>query len=117
MNGKVQFKDYAVCLYRNTGINDNKVYWEPQVNASMICNGKFKLNIYHNKDNEGELFDLENDPLEQNNLWNNKQYHMQKEKMLLDLLNWQIKTEVNYSGSKGGEMFPPKSQWLENSPI
>lgn len=40
--------DEVVCLYRNTGINRHTRDWDPPIHASMIFDGRHKLNVYHN---------------------------------------------------------------------
>ncbi len=52
--------------------------------ATMIRNKQFKLIVYHTID-FGELYDLENDPKEFNNLWNNADYLDIKIKLLKKL--------------------------------
>ena len=49
----------------------------------MYFDGKYKLCVYHGT-HFGELYDLENDPTEQNNLWDSPEHQQIKMSMLLD---------------------------------
>lgn len=51
--------------------------------ATMYYDGKYKLNVFHGS-YYGELFDLDNDPLEQDNLWEKPEYQDIKMRLLLD---------------------------------
>jgi len=63
-----QAHDAVYCCYRNSGMSAGHRYWEPPINATMIRRGRYKLNVWHGT-GEGELYDLEEDPMEQDNLW------------------------------------------------
>jgi arylsulfatase A-like enzyme len=115
-------RDHAVCLYRNSSICDQKIYWDPPINASMIRDDRYKLNIYHDSGRgaakiEGELFDMLDDPLEQNNLWDNSNYGDVKNRLIARVFDWIVDTDVRYNGSRGGEAFPPRTQWSLNNPL
>jgi len=56
----------------------------------MLRNAKFKL-IYR-PDFESELYDMENDPRELNNLYDNSEYTSIRDDLLRQLLNWQLRT-------------------------
>ncbi|MPQ44690.1 sulfatase family protein [Clostridium tarantellae] len=58
---------------------------ENTVNLRTLVNERYKLTVYYNK-THGELYDLKNDPLEFNNLWNNSEYAELKSKLLLDFM-------------------------------
>lgn len=107
-------RDEVYCLYRNTGIGDERTYFSPPNHASMIRTRKYKLSLYHNAETEpkGELYDMEKDPLEENNLWNDQMFAHIKADLLIKLCNWLTAQEISGLGSRGGEMFPDKSQWL-----
>lgn len=67
-------REIAVCAYRNTGITNRGRYWDPPIDATMITDGRYKLNYYHpipgvDTGPAGQLFDLQNDPDEHENLW------------------------------------------------
>lgn len=63
-----------------------KVYFKTYVN------GRYKLSVDMNS-NEGELFDLENDPNEMENLWDNPNYKDIKRELLLEFIQKSMKTE------------------------
>jgi arylsulfatase A-like enzyme len=80
------YRDYAVCMYRNTGYGPGHKYYDPPIHATMFREGRFKLNVYHNPADgsrlEGELYDMQNDPEETNNLWSHPQYSRIKTRLL-----------------------------------
>lgn len=109
--------DYVICCYRGTGINDQSLYFNPPIHATMIRDEQYKMNIYHNlKENsqtQGELYDMKNDKNEFNNLWNDNAYLEVKNIMMGKLLDWIVNQELNL-GSRGGDSFPKASQRLNN---
>jgi uncharacterized sulfatase len=52
------------------------------LNLRTYVDEKYKITVYHGRE-FGELFDLEKDPLEHNNLWNNPEYKDLKTELLL----------------------------------
>lgn len=60
-------------------------FCETGTSSSSICTKKFRL-VYYAKEEEGELYDLTQDPGEINNLWNNKNYFEIRMKLLEQLL-------------------------------
>lgn len=58
--------------------------------ADMYYDGRYKLNVYHGIQ-FGELFDMRNDPMEQNNLWDDADYQELKMKLLLDSYDAAVK--------------------------
>ena len=53
---------------------------------TMVRTERFKLTVDH-PTSEGELYDLENDPAETHNLWNEADYAGVKTEMLIRLCN------------------------------
>ena len=58
--------------------------------ASMYFDGKYKLCVYHGID-FGEMYDLEKDPEEHNNLWNQPEFMQTKMKLLMDSFNVSVR--------------------------
>jgi arylsulfatase A-like enzyme len=112
--------DSAVCCYRNTGISDQGVYWDPPIHATMLRDTRYKLNCYHadsscGRPHEGELYDLLHDPQECNNLWNDLDHQDIRLEMQAKLLDWLFQQELQVSGARSGEMIPDRSQQLVNA--
>ena len=103
------YRGYAVCVYRNSGYGPGHKYFDPPIYATMFRDERFKLNVYHNSsgdgNSEGELYDMENDPHEMNNLWNNVEYAEVKAGLLQRLLDRMVENNVRNFGSRGGEKF------------
>lgn len=111
--------DSAICYYRNTGISDQGVYWDPPIHATMIRDKRYKLNIYHadpatSRSLQGELYDMREDPQELHNLWEHPDYTTIQWTLTKKLLDWLFTQEL-HSGSRGGEAIPDPSQQLVNA--
>lgn len=63
----------------------------------MIRSKKYKLIEYVGKD-DGQLFDLEKDPDELNDVWDSPEYEKDKAKLRHDLSEWFITSTVNTTG-------------------
>lgn len=105
-----QARDHAVCLYRNSGINDKKDYFDPPLNSSMICDGRYKLILYHAVPPVGrepaiQLFDLRDDPTEQRNLAADSAHAAIKASLLTALTDW-LSTQATGLESRGGPALP-----------
>jgi len=105
--------DFAVCCYRNSGIFDNREYADPAIHATMIRDDRYKLNLYHGPSSgphvEGELYDMETDITEVNNLWRQPRYQKVRAGLTEQLLRWLADQELRL-GSRGGEIFPAPSE-------
>lgn len=72
-------KERVICEF-NDALGSNA---DPRpTHATMSFDGRYKLIIYHGMD-LGELFDLEQDPGEFENLWNDAQYAQLKSELLI----------------------------------
>jgi arylsulfatase A-like enzyme len=106
-------RDEAVCLYRNSGLGDDPgpgVYWDPPIHASMIRHDKYKLNVWHGDEltdlaPEGELYNLEDDPNELTNLWNDLSFADTRYRLTKRLLDWFLTQELQLH-SRGGSTPP-----------
>jgi len=110
------YRNHAVCMYRNTGYGPGHKYFDPPIHATMFRDQSFKLNVYHDVSNNnslgGELYDMENDPEEKNNLWNNPEYGEVRMRSLQRLIDWMVENDVRSFGSRGGEkFFTPKENY------
>ncbi|MCG9128757.1 sulfatase-like hydrolase/transferase [Candidatus Poribacteria bacterium] len=81
-------RDDVYCEYYNA------MGWhrEPTANATMVRNKKYKIVAAHGT-NSGELYDLEDDPKETNNLWKKSEYQDVKLTMqdrLIDRMAWTV---------------------------
>jgi arylsulfatase A-like enzyme len=77
-----QHREDVYCEYYNA------MPWhaEPTAQMTMVRTKRFKLAVDHPA-SEGELYDLENDPAETRNLWNEPKYAEVKTEMLIRLCN------------------------------
>jgi len=103
------YRDYAICAFRNTGYGPGGTYFDPPLHGTMFLSGNYKLNVFHNFADpdklEGQLFDMESDPLEENDLWNDPGYQELRFEMTHRLTNWMVRNSDRYSGGRGGEKF------------
>ncbi|RKU30859.1 sulfatase [Candidatus Poribacteria bacterium] len=81
-------KDDVYCEYYNA------MGWhrEPTANATMVRNNRYKIVAAHGTKN-GELYDLETDPMETYNLWNSSNYkdvRFTMQERLIDRMAWTV---------------------------
>jgi arylsulfatase A-like enzyme len=101
-------RDEAICLYRDTGICNTKEYFDPPINATMLRTKRYKLNVYHDFGNnnggkpQGELYDMQIDPREKNNLWDKREYLDIKVALLLKMTDRLTELDSRQNGSRGG---------------
>ena len=118
-NGQInKVRDYAICTYRNTGLFSTGMYPDPPIYGTMLRDERYKLNVYLNPAGskepiEGQLFDMDNDKNELNNLWNSSKHQDIRLRLTAKLLEWETRQELML-GSRGGDMFPSPSQRLNN---
>ena len=62
---------------------------------SMIRSKKWKL-IHYLDSEEGQLYNLTDDPAENENLWNHEMHQSQKELLLSELLNWRVESQLHH---------------------
>jgi uncharacterized sulfatase len=103
-------RDHAVCMYRNSGVGING-YWTPPIRASMFRDERYKLNVYHPLPEDrgpaqGELVDMQFDPGEKHNLWDDESCREIKSLLVEKLMNWMVNTDVDCHGSVGGDSSP-----------
>lgn len=103
------YRDFAICAFRNTGYGPGGTYFDPPLHGTMFLSGNYKLNVFHNFADpdklEGQLFDMENDPLEENDLWDDPGYQELRFEMTHRLTNWMVRNSDRYAGGRGGEKF------------
>jgi arylsulfatase len=109
------FRNSAITAYRSTMIDATRQYYQPPIHATMMREGRWKLNVFHSAPGEGfapdgQLFDMERDPGEKTNLWNDPGSVDIRQGMLLRMMDWMVQTEQAYHGSRGGEEIPPPTQ-------
>ncbi|WP_168123710.1 sulfatase-like hydrolase/transferase [Paenibacillus sp. HB172176] len=101
-------RGYAVTQYRNSGYSHEGKYWSPSLNATMLRDSRYKLNMYHDQPGgemkqEGELYDMLRDPREERNLWNDPQFADVKLRLTLRYVDWTVRQENLYLSGRGGE--------------
>ncbi len=70
---KEQARDHVICEFRHEATT---------IHQKTYVDKRYKLTVYYNQ-SYGELFDLQNDPLELRNLWNDPEYTDLKSTLLL----------------------------------
>ncbi|MBT3380281.1 MAG: sulfatase-like hydrolase/transferase [Lentisphaerae bacterium] len=106
-------RNQAICCYRNSGLSSEAgatPYFNPAINATMLRRGQYKLNLWHGEGGasggpRGELYDMDLDPFEQNNLWDRDEYREVRLSLTERLLDWFARNECSL-GSRGGEALP-----------
>ena len=83
----------------------NRVYAEHSNDAlltgtrfmTMVLDGDIKLVHYVDSD-DGMLFDLQSDPMEQANLWDDPGYAETRERLIDELLKWRLESSLKTQG-------------------
>jgi arylsulfatase A-like enzyme len=105
--------EHAICCYRNSGISDQGVAWDPPVHCTMFRDRRFKLNVYHGEQ-LGELYDMQEDPQELNNLWDSPDHQKVRLDLTEKLVEWMFTQELS-SDARGGQALPDPRQRLVNA--
>ncbi|MDA0345838.1 MAG: sulfatase-like hydrolase/transferase [Verrucomicrobia bacterium] len=80
-------REYVFCEQVKDGIFTGNLF------QTMIRNDRWKL-VHFVDETYGMLIDLENDPNEFNNLWDEPEHASVKNELLMKLLNWRIRSGV-----------------------
>ncbi len=110
-NDHLNQRGYAVCMHRNSGIRHGGGYYQPELHVTMWREGSYKLNMYHSPDPgptdcPGELFNLEGDAGEMNNLWFNDSYRDIRDRLVHRLSAFLVRQDTQ-GRSRGGQALPP----------
>jgi len=76
---------------------------------TMIRNERYKMVYYTEQENDGELYDLHEDPDEVNNLFRDNRYEEVKRSLQLELLHIVLRSNYTNSTYKNHD---PEDQWL-----
>jgi arylsulfatase len=107
-------RSHAVCVYRNSGVNNQGMFWDPPMQSTMVTDGRFKL-IHYTSDgqSEWELFDLETDPQECVNLCGRIEFRDREFELMVQLANV-LQTEAGKLRPRENPSIPDASQMLSN---
>jgi arylsulfatase len=100
-------RDHAVCLYRNSGLSWGHRPWDPPIHATMFRDERYKLNLFHGPAErltpdgvEGQLFDMERDPHEMNDLWASLDHAAVRGRLMQRLAVWASEQSWTYEETK-----------------
>ena len=104
----------AICAYRNSGINESGVFWDPPMQATMARDQRFKLTLYTSDGlSQRELFDLQTDPNETMNLVGNSAYAATELKLLTEIAAF-LQDKGVITMPRATSSIPNPSQRLQN---
>jgi arylsulfatase A-like enzyme len=103
-------REDVVSVYHNSGLSNEPgatLYWDPPIYASMLRHGQWKLTVFHGGEGrgwtiQGTLFDMNNDPGETENLFNDPAHLTVRQNLTERLLNWFMEQQLQYGG-RGGQ--------------
>ncbi|UFU06076.1 sulfatase family protein [Ruania halotolerans] len=99
---------FVTSSYRNGGVavGQPTTYFDPPLLATMIRAGRYKLVRYHDPvAPDGQLFDLEADPEEKHDRWEDPSLAHIRADLMAVLLDWQVRQHW-CAGPRGGERLP-----------
>ena len=112
----LETRGYAACMHRNAsnGIDQEtqiKGYHNPPIHITMWRENQYKLSLYHSPtpgpdDCPGELFDLDRDPDEMNNLWFDEEYLDIRDQLSHKLMSWIVLQDAQ-GRAPAGQAPPP----------
>src|SRR5215210_7354204 len=85
-------RDYVRCEYYDAASLPNHTF------GTMYRDRRWKLNVYHGH-GIGELYDLEADPGEFDDLWDSPEHQAIKGELLLKSFDAQVKVAMNYGAA------------------
>jgi arylsulfatase len=107
-------REFAVCAYRNSGINAQNDYWDPVMKSTSVTSSTHKLIAYTSGDvTEFEFFDLIADPGEQQDRLNDPTSGTALVRHMQALVCW-LQREAGEPGSRGGSREPAASNMMNN---
>ncbi len=93
---------------------DPREYVFAEDNYQIMMRSQTEKLVYYIGQEEGELYDLEQDPHELENLWSQPEHAARKEQLLNALLNWFTTSNYYNSGYKRGQQRHYKLRWPGN---
>ena len=113
----LQQRGHAVCMHRNSSTTRGG-YHNPELHITMWRENRYKLSIYHAPqpgpdDCPGELFDLETDPDEMNNLWFDADIQDTRDQLIHKLTAFLVQQDAQ-GRARGSEALPP-GFWKDSS--
>ncbi len=107
-------REYAVCAYRNSGINAQNLYWDPVMKSTSVASRTHKLIAYTSgAETEFEFFELVADPDETRNRLDDPAAAPALARHMAALAGW-LQREAGEAGSRGGS-HPPAVDTLMNN--
>ncbi len=108
-------REFAVCAYRNSGINAQNKYWDPAMKSTSVASRAHKLIAYTSGNlTEFEFFDLTSDPAEQHNRFADPEKSTTVLRHMEVLSDW-LQREAGEAGSRGGARAPDAHSLLNNA--
>jgi arylsulfatase A-like enzyme len=99
-------------LLKSDADSERDAVFSEYLGVKTVRTRLYKLNYtFDGTDELGELFSLEDDPREYDNLFATEEYADIREKLLRKLLNWHIQTQQPFNSPRNDEHLPP-SRWF-----